>query len=409
MQTREQHVYENIQVPPRVYILGTGSVGKLIAHSIRGVAEPPPVTLLFHRPTFRKDFEAAGSVLKLTTGKNTEEQGGYSSELVLPQRRHAEKRPNIPTDRERFEDQTSEEPITNLIVSVKAPDTISALREVAHRLSPESTVLFMQNGMGVIDEVNEELFPNPTSRPGYMLGINSHGIHAKSSFEAIHAGAGTLQLGLVPRISFSEYLKQSETEDKKEQLWTKSSRYLLRTLTRVPVLAAVALSPSELLQAQLEKLAVNCLVNSLTVMLDCRNGDLLNNFAISRTMFLLLAEISTVIQSLPELEGIPNTKLRFSPERLEHLATSIAQKTSENISSMLQDVRRGARTEIEYINGYIVKRGEEMGFKASMNYMLMQMVIGKQQMVSREIQNYSPSGKKGRERKEATEGMSEGL
>lgn len=407
-QVREQHVYENIQTPSRIYILGTGSVGKLIAHSIRSVSEPPPVTLLFHRPTFKKEFEEAGSVLKLKTGKNIEDRAGFEAELVLPERRDLGSRHTVPSDQRRFAHEQSDEPITNLVVSVKAPDTVAALRPILHRLSADSTILFMQNGMGVIDECNERLFPDPQTRPSYMLGVNSHGIFATSSFQATHAGAGTIMIGIMPRIPFKQYYEQEGDADQ-VALWNPASRYLLRALTRVPVLAAVALPPTDLFLSQLEKLVVNCLINPLTVMLDCRNGDILKNFAISRTMFLLLAEISTVIQALPEVQGIPNIKLRFSPERLEHLTVSVAQKTGLNISSMLQDVRRGTRTEIEYINGYIVRRGEELGIKPVMNYMLMQMVMGKQQMISREIDNYSPFSGRPRNRIDAAEKMSDGL
>jgi len=169
-----------------------------------------------------------------------------------------------------------------------------------------------------------------------------------------------------------------------------TARYLLRTLTRTPLLAAVGFSQTDLLQLQLEKLAVNAIVSPLTVMLDAKNGDVLSNFAMTRVMRLLLAEISLVIRSLPELRGVSNVRMRFSPGRLESLAVSVMRKTSENVISMLQDVRNGKQTEIDYVNGYIVKRGEEMGFKCVMNYMLLQLVKGKQQMINRQIKNFVP-------------------
>jgi 2-dehydropantoate 2-reductase len=119
-------------------------------------------------------------------------------------------------------------------------------------------------------------------------------------------------------------------------------------------------------------------------MLDAPNGSILYNFAITRTMRLLLAEISLVIRSLPELRGLPNIQDRFSPERLETLIVSIADKTGKNISSMLADVRAGRKTEVRYINGYIVRRGEEMGMQCVCNYMMMQLVEGKVNMIQRE-------------------------
>jgi 2-dehydropantoate 2-reductase len=94
-------------------------------------------------------------------------------------------------------------------------------------------------------------------------------------------------------------------------------------------------------------------------------------------MRLLLAEISLVLRSLPEFEGVPNVRMRFCPKRLEALVVSVAAKTAQNSNSMREDVRKGRVTEVEYINGYVVKRGEEMGVKCVLNYLVMQLVLGK--------------------------------
>jgi 2-dehydropantoate 2-reductase len=44
-------------VPRRIHILGTGSIGKLVAHSLRGIANPPPITLLLHRKNLLQAWE----------------------------------------------------------------------------------------------------------------------------------------------------------------------------------------------------------------------------------------------------------------------------------------------------------------------------------------------------------------
>jgi len=242
--------------------------------------------------------------------------------------------------------------------------------------------------------VNKALFPDVENRPNYMLGITSHGVYPTRSFSIVHAGLGTMALGLVPRYPvLRQQNPRISLSTKGEEEWAPSSRYLLRTITRTPVLAAVGFSQIELMQLQLEKLAVNAIINPLTVVFDCRNGDLLYNFAITRVMRLLLSEISFIIYSLPELQGVPNVKMRFSPDRLETLAVSVAAKTSSNLSSMLQDVRQGKQTEIPYINGFVVRRGEEMGIKCVMNYMLLQIVKGKQQMMGRQAESFIPFAK----------------
>ena len=272
-----------------------------------------------------------------------------------------------------------EEVIYHLIVSVKAPQTVKAIQAVAHRLTQDSSILFLQNGMGMIDEVNEKLFPNEKYRPTYVVGVVSHGLYANRPFSVVHAGEGTIALGVLPRIPMGE-----PTQLEALNQLSHSARYLMRTMTRTAVFVAVGFSPTDLLQQQLDKLAVNCIINPLTAILDCKNGALLYNFYFTRVVRLLLAEVSIVIKSLPELKNVPNVNMRFDTLRLERLVSSIANTTAENYSSMVQDIRTGRPTEIDYINGYIVRRGEEIGIQCVMNYMLMHMVKGKNKNISQE-------------------------
>ena len=265
--------------------------------------------------------------------------------------------------------------ILHLIVSVKAPQTIRALESLSHRLSRDSTILFLQNGMGIIDEVNAKLFPDEKYRPNYIIGVVSHGLYSTRSFSVNHAGEGTIALGAMPRLPIKNPVQPEELA----QLAT-SSRYLLRTMTRTPVFVAVGIPPTDILQQQLDKLAVNCIINPLTAIFDCHNGALITNFYFTRVIRLLLAEIALVINNLPELKNVPNVKMRFDTLRLERLVFSIAGSTAGNRSSMLQDLRSGKQTEIDYINGYIIKRGEEMGIHCVMNYMLVHMIKGKRKI-----------------------------
>lgn len=400
-----------------IYILGTGSIGKLVAYALKGGLKHmvPAVTLLLHRPSLLEDFNNNNRSITMTTNDVEETRSGFDVELALPQRQDPGKVYSVGLDTGKFSHMAGSSTISNLVVTVKAHQTVSALRSIRHRLTPSSTICFLQNGMGIIEEVNDKVYPDPEERPQYMMGINSHGVHQLSNTSAVHAGHGVISLSLVrssdtinpgehaASVTDSPASANSTDMDKSSTLSPISSisepvsrpippsaHYLLQQLTRPPVLAAAAIAPSNLLLTQLEKLAVNCLINPLTVMLDARNGDLLSNFALTRTMRLLLAEICTVFQALPELRGVPGVATRLSPQRLETMAVTVARKTGANISSMLADARRGVQTEIEYINGYVVRRGEELGIKCVMNYMLMQMVIGKQQLISREIENYTP-------------------
>lgn len=445
--------------PRRIHILGTGSIGKLVAHSLRGIANPPPITLIFHRYRLLEAWEQGKKQITIQDDEFNVSRGGYDVELMAEVRRQHgveldDGQPSVydfpedvpPHEAAKILQQQREEkaaakqqqqhlssgepqtsyspppsprnsskpsrpgrgdhaisstPIHNLILTTKAAFTLPALSAIKHRLLPTSTICFLQNGMGIIDDVNKHLFPNESSRPNYVQGIITHGVNIppevaeRDPFFAVHAGHGTIALGLLPRSGIKQTTittgaDGTSTQDIKTELWAPSARYLLRTLTRTPVLGAVGFTPLELLQQQLEKLAVNSVLNPLTALLDARNGCLLHNFALTRTMRLLLAETSLVIRSLPELRGVPNVNVRFSASRLEMLVISVAHKTRDNVSSMLADVRAGRRTEIEWINGYIVRRGEELGVKCVVNYGVMQTVVGKAMMMQREGQAEVP-------------------
>ena len=84
---------------------------------------------------------------------------------------------------------------------------------------------------------------------------------------------------------------------------------------------------------------------------------------------------------MPELEGIPNVRTRFSASRLEAFSLQITKKTGKNSSSMREDIRHVRKTEIDYINGYIVKRGEELGIKCVLNYMIVNLIKAKDELL----------------------------
>ncbi|KAI9888770.1 MAG: hypothetical protein M1814_006275 [Vezdaea aestivalis] len=281
-------------------------------------------------------------------------------------------------------------PIRNLIIAKKSGFLVRALKSISHRLDKDSTILFMQNGLGLIEKVDRDIFTDPNNKPTYLTAITTHGLYSESHMTVVHSGLGNISLGLSQVSAKAQGLSDSKAGD----LQLPSARYLIETIKRTPALAAVDYGPTELFALQLEKLAVNCVINPLTVMLNCRNGELLYNFWATRLMRLLLSEISLVIRSLPELtEKNYPSHLRFAPDRLESIVVAVASRTATNISSMLQDSQAGSKTEIEYINGYIVGRGERLGIQCVMNYMLMSMVLAKTAIQGRERAGYVPVGR----------------
>ncbi|KEF58018.1 uncharacterized protein A1O9_05941 [Exophiala aquamarina CBS 119918] len=390
----------------RIHILGLGSIGTLVAHSLKCLPNPPPITLMIHRDSMYQTYKKQSRTIRLINKQNevNDEQTGFDVDVLnvregkqaywkfiadVPGARGTAPT-NPPEPLERLP--SGETYIYNLIVTVKGPTTIGALRSIRHRVDANSTICFMQNGLGQIDLLNTQVFTDPKTRPTYMLGIVSHGAYLSGEFAVVHAGFGSIALGihrdldrfpLPPKSSNSSLSDISEDQRKinyptdKELFSNISSRFLLRTLTRSPVLACAAFPYLDLFQLQLEKLSANALLNPITALLNVPNGALMQNPSLSMVQRMLLAEISLVLRGLPELEGIPNVQRRFSAQRLELFVLGVIARTAENSSSMREDVRHSNMTEIDFINGYIISRGEEQGIKCALNFMLMHLVKGK--------------------------------
>lgn len=179
----------------RIYVLGMGSIGLLVAHSLMRLAQPPPITLLLHCAQLVEKFRVkrAISLLDKDTGQ-TDEQSGYEFESL-----ESGSQDGVPKWR-RFvaqESAPSERPIHALVVSCKGPATVSAINSVKHRIRPETTLSLMQNGMGQVEELNQKVFTDPALRPAYIPGTISHGLYVSEPFTAVHAGVGKISVGVV--------------------------------------------------------------------------------------------------------------------------------------------------------------------------------------------------------------------
>jgi 2-dehydropantoate 2-reductase len=335
--------YPSSDAGARVHILGIGNIGRLFAHGLAVEDVPPHITLLLHRAGLAESWDMGGRAIEIITDGISSKSSGYEVEVIGDSNR------------------CKGEVIDNLIVATKATNTTAAILAIRSRLGSSSTILFTQNGMGIVDEVSYKVFPDVASRPRFLACVASHGLYSQGPFTSVHAGFGTVAIGSVasPNATASKDSMQFD---------------IVQAILRAPVLDARAVSADELIRLQIEKLVVNAMINPLTVIFNRRNGELFTNSKILALMRLLLQEASDVIRSLPELRNDPPTSQRFSAARLESIVLDVAKQTSKNTSSMLQDVKAGRQTEIDYINGYIISRGSQAGIDCRHNRKLVQLV-----------------------------------
>jgi 2-dehydropantoate 2-reductase len=357
----------------RIHVLGMGSIGLLVAHSLMRLEQSPPISLLLHRAELVDNFRLNRTARLLN--KHTDEvdvQSGYSFESL-----ESESQEGVPNWR-RFLAQksqhpeegpvTEERPIHSLIVACKsAGDGLSHPQRQAQ------------------DHTRNHYLPD-AERYGPSRRAQPESIHKSSVATRIHPRNRIAWLIRLRTIHSRPCRRRQDIDWRRSRSSAVSSNY---TPTQAfNGTSAQCFDPStgtrshdfdyaELLQLQFEKLVVNCVLNPLTALVDVRNGGMLNNDPLSHVQCALIAEISKVIQALPEMQGNEELSTRFGSERLTERFIYVTQLTAKNSSSMREDVRGKRDTEIEYINGYIVRRGKEVGIECVANALMMQLVQGK--------------------------------
>jgi 2-dehydropantoate 2-reductase len=223
-----------------------------------------------------------------------------------------------------------------LLVTLKAWQVSDAVKALAAQLPPTSPILLLHNGMGTIDELKS--IPQPL-----LMATTTHAARRDGNI-IVHVASGVTHIGPA-REQDGDY------------------SYLADVLQKV--LPDVAWHNN--IRPQLwRKLAVNCVINPLTALWDCPNGELKNH---PQEVATLCAEVASVI----EREG-----LHTSADDLRYYVEQVIDSTAENISSMLQDVRALRHTEVDYITGYLLKRARAHGIAVPENARLYDLVKRKE-------------------------------
>ncbi len=212
-----------------------------------------------------------------------------------------------------------------LLVTLKAWQVSDAVKGLVASLSPTTPVLLLHNGMGTVEELKS--LPNPL-----LMGTTTHAARRDGNV-IIHVASGITHIGPA-RAQDGEF------------------SYLADTLQMA--LPDVAWH-NTIRPALWRKLAVNCVINPLTALRDCKNGDLRD---VPEEIEKIAREVAAVI----EREGH-----HISADELIAYVHQVIESTAENISSMLQDVRAMRHTECDYITGYLLRRARAHGIAVPEN------------------------------------------
>jgi 2-dehydropantoate 2-reductase len=220
------------------------------------------------------------------------------------------------------------------LILVKSWQTERVARLLVRYLSDTGIALTLQNGFG-----NYETLAGSVGQARVALGVTTVGARMLEPGYVQFTGKGKVFLETNPKLSELGGLLQL-------------AGFQVETVS----------DPVSLLWG---KLVINAAINPLTALLRVPNGELLERPAARE----LLAEAACEAASVARKQGI-NLPYNDPISAVEE----VARNTAANISSMLQDVLRGTPTEIEAINGAIVRVGEQLEVSTPVNRMLWKLV-----------------------------------
>lgn len=269
------------------HILGAGSLGTLWA--TRLARADVPVRLIVRDATRLQAYQAAGGLTLVEHGETQ----------LYP----------VPG-----EIADSDEPISRLLVACKAYDAEKAVARLAHRLTPDAELILLQNGLGSQDAVAAQV---PQAR--CIFASSTEGAFRDGDWRVVFAGHGYTWLG--------------DAGHPVAPIWLED-------------LGAAGIPhewSTDILTRLWRKLALNCAINPLTVLHECRNGGLQQHHC----------EVATLCAELTEL--LERCGQPAAAENLKEEVERVIQATAANFSSMYQDVANQRRTEISYLLGHACK------------------------------------------------------
>ena len=221
-----------------------------------------------------------------------------------------------------------------VLMCVKTPDTENATRAIAPHLAPAAIVLSLQNGVENAALIRGQCASPVAAAVVYVACMMSGPGRLK------HTGRGDLVIG-------ADMAQAGLSGERLAQLAALFER------------AAVPCKVSHNIEGDLwGKLLINCAYNAISALGRARYHRMV---ALPETRTLMEGVVAEVL-AVAKASGVV-----MPPGDWIRIAIDLAQGMAQATSSTAQDLARGKKTEINHLNGLIVRRGRELGVEVPLN------------------------------------------
>ena len=295
---------------PRIAVVGAGAVGGYFGGMFARAGAP---TVFIGRKHFADAVNSKGLVLEKSEG-----QERIRAKAIV--------------------DMSAVRDCSLILLSVKANDTMSTAKEMAPFVRQDAIVVCLQNGVDNADQVRAAA--NVAAVPAVVYVA----VSVPESGRVKHLARGDLIIG--PPSEQTTYLAD------------------------VFVRAGIPCRISDNIEGELWlKLLRNCALNAISALGLVRYGQIVQSDDAKKLMEQIVDEVLAVARAAGlVLPGV------YDRESGMAAAIELATQMADAFSSTAQDLNRGRLTEIDALNGYIARRGAELGIPVPVNHTLFTLV-----------------------------------
>lgn len=230
-------------------------------------------------------------------------------------------------------------PCELVILCVKSYSTEEACKELKDIVSDKTSILTLQNGIGNVQVLNDQFGPDRV-----VAGVTNHGATLIGIGHVRHAGRGETIIG------------------KADGRVLGAIRDIANVLTKAGFETKVSKDIDSIVWS---KLIINVGINALTAITRLNNGALIEHEESRQIMRSAVQEAVKVVK---------RKRIKLSYDDPIQKVESVCRATNANVSSMLQDVLNQKRTEIDFINGAIIRQAKAFNIPTPVNEVLMNLV-----------------------------------
>ncbi|RGP71123.1 2-dehydropantoate 2-reductase [Fusarium longipes] len=254
--------------------------------------------------------------------------------------------------------------IDELIVTGRGFEAVKAIASVKDRIDDKTSICLINDGMGVLEQVREHILDGTQPEPNFYLGHMSHAL----AFNRNRDSVKQLKAGRTILTSADAILS---TQKKLHALEVPT---FMQPLKQAKLLQTSYNTYDQWLRFKLPSMMFTAAVEPVCVLLDLPYRGLATNRAAQKMMNQLLGEMALVTENLPEVQASPDLIKFLRGEGLKKFCYRRITGKANAPSDLQTRINKGLQTDINYQNGFFLKRAKILGIDTPTNELMVHMI-----------------------------------